>query len=271
MKEVQMGSPPIVEARALRKAFAGVRALAGVDLTVSKGEVVCILGPSGCGKSTLLRCINFLCEPDEGWVKVGGAYVGRTLVDGRMVRDHERNINRARSQIGMVFQHFHLWPHLTALENVERAQRVVLKEKPERAREIASELLRRVGLGEKSNSYPAELSGGQQQRVAIARALAMRPRVVLFDEPTSALDPEMVGEVLEVMLELAREGMTMIVVTHELGFARRVADRVIFMESGRVTEEGRASDVLNAPRSERFQRFLSRVQDKQSSTVGLAR
>lgn len=254
-----MTASTLVEARELRKSFGKVQALAGVDLTVAKGEVVCVLGPSGCGKSTLLRCINFLIEPDEGWVKVGGSYVGQRPVDGGMKRARERDINQARSRIGMVFQHFHLWPHLTALGNVEKSPQVVLHEKPARARVMAMELLEQVGMGDKANSYPSELSGGQQQRVAIARALAMHPMLVLFDEPTSALDPELIGEVLDVMRKLANDGMTMIIVTHELGFASKVADRVVFMESGRVIEEGKADEILRTPKSERFRRFLSLV------------
>jgi len=245
----------------LRKSFGAVQALAGVDLQVEHGQVVCIIGPSGCGKSTLLRCINFLVEPDEGLVYLEGQPMGQIpKTGGGVQRDSESNINRMRARIGMVFQQFNVWPHLSVLDNVVKAPMVVLKKSRSEAEGAARRLIQRVGLSDKIDAYPHELSGGQQQRVAIARALAISPRLILFDEPTSSLYPELVGEVLLVMRELAEEGMTMLVVTHELGFAAQVADRVVFMEFGRIVEDGPPQEVLVRPKSQRLLQFLSLVQ-----------
>jgi polar amino acid transport system ATP-binding protein len=254
-------SPSCLQACGLRKSFGAVQALAGVDLQVEHGQVVCIIGPSGCGKSTLLRCINFLVEPDEGLVYLEGQPMGQIpRAGGRVQRDSESNINRMRARIGMVFQQFNVWPHLSVLDNVVKAPMVVLKKSRSEAEGVARRLIQRVGLSDKIDAYPHQLSGGQQQRVAIARALAMSPKLILFDEPTSSLDPELVGEVLLVMRELAEEGMTMLVVTHELGFAAQVADRVVFMDSGRIVEDGPPQEVLVSPKSQRLQQFLSSVQ-----------
>ena len=240
---------PIVRIRNLKKAFGGNTVLHDINLDVKKGEKVVVLGPSGSGKSTMLRCINALEDVSGGAITVDGVEITNPKVD----------INKVREHLGMVFQRFNLWPHKSVIENVMLAQRVVLGRKPEDARARAQELLRMVGLADKADAYPASLSGGQQQRVAIARALAMEPKVMLFDEPTSALDPELVGEVLSVMTKLAESGMTMIVVTHEIGFAREVADRVIFMDGGYIVEEGHPSEVLVNPKEERTRTFLKRV------------
>jgi polar amino acid transport system ATP-binding protein len=225
-----------------------VHALRGVSLDVYPQEVMVIIGPSGSGKSTLLRCINRLEAVDRGTIAVDGIPL-----------DKARNINRVRAEVGMVFQLFNLFPHLTALGNVLLAQRVVRKRSHEEARSIAMELLEKVGIPEKADAYPAQLSGGQQQRVAIARALAMQPKIMLFDEPTSALDPEMIKEVLDVMLELAAEGMTMVVVSHEMGFVRAAADRVVFMDNGQIVETTTPELLFSAPEQERTQRFLSQI------------
>jgi polar amino acid transport system ATP-binding protein len=233
--------------------------LRGVDLEVRAGEIVCILGPSGSGKSTLLRCINHLDPVDAGIVEVSAERVGYEIVKGSLYEQRERDVARSRRRIGMVFQHFNLFQHMTALENVTYGPIKVLKRPKAEARQAGRELLRKVGLADKENSYPSQLSGGQQQRVAIARALAMEPQLMMFDEPTSALDPELVGEVLAVMKQVADEGMTMIVVTHEIAFAREVADRVIFMDQGKVVEEGSAEQVLDHPQHERTISFLRRV------------
>ncbi len=230
------------------KRFGRVEALRGVDLTVHRGEVVVIIGPSGSGKSTLLRCINHLESLDEGCI----------IVDGIPLTQAE-NINKVRAEVGIVFQQFNLFPHLTALENITLAQRVVRKRSREESERIAMELLKKVGIPEKAHAYPAQLSGGQQQRVAIARALAMQPKIMLFDEPTSALDPEMIKEVLDVMLALAREGMTMVVVSHEMGFARAAADRIIFMDEGQIVEETTPELLFTAPKHERTKLFLSKI------------
>ncbi len=230
------------------KRFGRVEALRGVDLTVRRGEVVVIIGPSGSGKSTLLRCINHLESLDEGCI----------IVDGIPLTQAE-NINRVRAEVGIVFQQFNLFPHLTALENITLAQRVVRKRSREESERIAMELLKKVGIPEKAHAYPAQLSGGQQQRVAIARALAMQPKIMLFDEPTSALDPEMIKEVLDVMLALAKEGMTMVVVSHEMGFARAAADRIIFMDEGVIVEETTPELLFTAPKHERTKLFLSKI------------
>ncbi len=233
----------------LQKSFGSNRVLDGISLQVSEGEVVCVIGPSGSGKSTLLRCINGLESYEAGGITVLGQRVDRARPEIRAIR----------RQVSMVFQRFNLFPHRTALENVTEGPIFAMGEAPASATARARDLLARVGLAEKADAYPSQLSGGQQQRVAIARALAMQPRAVLFDEPTSALDPELVGEVLAVMRDLAREGMTMLVVTHEMGFAREVADRVIFMDQGRVVEEGAPAAVLGAPQQPRTQEFLRRV------------
>ena len=232
----------------LHKAFGEVEVIKGVNLHIEPQEVVALIGPSGSGKSTLLRCMNYLEEPTAGKVTVAG-----TPLDG------EANINKVREEVGMVFQRFNLFPHMTALENIMLAPMKVKKVSRDDAAKKAKELLERVGLADKAESYPSQLSGGQQQRVAIARALAMEPKVMLFDEPTSALDPEMVGEVLDVMRALAQDGMTMVIVTHEMGFAREVADRVLFVDDGQVLEQGAPQDLFEHPQQERTKLFLSKV------------
>jgi polar amino acid transport system ATP-binding protein len=252
-------SPPMVKAEAVHKRFGRLEVLRGIDLEVQRGQVMCLLGPSGSGKSTFLRCINHLEKINAGRLSVDGELVGYRERGGKLYELREREVARKRGEIGMVFQHFNLFPHMTALENVTLAPiRVLGVSRPE-ARKRAATLLRRVGLADKVDTYPVALSGGQQQRVAIARALAMQPKLMLFDEPTSALDPELVGEVLDAMRELAREGMTMIVVTHEMGFAREVADTVVFMDAGVVVESGPPAEVLGAPKHERTRSFLSKV------------
>ncbi|HEU5036862.1 MAG TPA: amino acid ABC transporter ATP-binding protein [Nocardioides sp.] len=250
----------MVDARSVRKAFGHAEVLRGVDLRVERGEVVCIIGPSGSGKTTLLRCLNRLETIDSGRVVVDGKLIGyREGSDGRLVESSYDELRRQRQAIGVVFQRFHLFPHRTAIQNVMEGPRVVLGTPERRARAQAADLLAKVGLAGREGAYPSQLSGGQQQRVAIARALAMRPKLMLFDEPTSALDPELVGEVLTVMRDLALSGMTMVVVTHEMGFAREVADRVIFMDGGVVVEEGAPTDLLDDPQHPRTQAFLARV------------
>ncbi|CAH2604747.1 cystine ABC transporter ATP binding subunit [Rhodovastum atsumiense] len=254
-----MSRTPLVSIVDLHKHFGTFHALRGVSLDVAEGEVLCIIGASGSGKTTLLRCVNQLVEPDAGAIWVDGELAGFRIRNGRLHHLGEREIARQRLATGMVFQRFNLFPHMTALENViEGPVQVQRRPRADAIRE-ARELLARVGLADKAGAYPAQLSGGQQQRVAIARALAMRPRLMLFDEPTSALDPELVGEVLTAMKELAASGMTMIVVTHELGFAREVADRVVFMDHGSIVESGPARQVLGAPREPRTQAFLAAV------------
>jgi polar amino acid transport system ATP-binding protein len=233
--------------------------LKGITLSVERGEVMCLLGPSGSGKSTFLRCINHLEQINSGRLSVDGELVGYREAGDKLHELHERDVARKRAQIGMVFQHFNLFPHMTALDNVTLAPIRVSGVGRAEARKRASELLNRVGLGDKVDTYPVALSGGQQQRVAIARALAMEPKLMLFDEPTSALDPELVGDVLDAMRQLARDGMTMIVVTHEMGFAREVADSVVFMDEGVVVECGKPGDVLVNPQHERTKLFLSKV------------
>ena len=245
------GAPPI-ELRGLRKRFGELIVLRGIDLTVATGEVVCIIGPSGSGKSTVLRCVNRLEEPSDGQV----------LIDGEDITDPDCDIDDVRSRIGMVFQQFNLFPHLDVTGNLTIAQRRVLGRSRAEAAAVAATVLDRVGLADKADAYPAQLSGGQQQRVAIARALAMDPEVMLFDEPTSALDPELVGEVLDVMRGLAEDGMTMLVVTHEMGFARRVADRVVFVDGGHILEEGPPDQVLDHPTHARTRQFLHQVYDR---------
>jgi polar amino acid transport system ATP-binding protein len=248
-----------VTVRGVHKRFGRVEVLRGVDLDVEPGTVCCLLGPSGSGKSTLLRCMNHLETADAGQVRIDGELMGYRERDGVLHELSEAEIAERRRSVGMVFQRFHLFGHLTALQNVTEGPVRVLRRRRAEAEQDARALLERVGLAEKADHYPAQLSGGQQQRVAIARALAMRPRVMLFDEPTSALDPELVGEVLDVMRGLARDGMTMVVVTHEMGFAREVADTVVFLDEGRIIESGPPAQVLSAPSHERTRAFLSKI------------
>ncbi|MFE2418080.1 amino acid ABC transporter ATP-binding protein [Streptomyces hokutonensis] len=248
---------PEIQVQGLHKSFGTNEVLRGIDLEIGQGEVVCVIGPSGSGKSTLLRCVNLLEEPTAGRVFVGGTEV----------TDPDVDIDAVRRRIGMVFQQFNLFPHLTVTENLTLPQRRVLRREKASAEKVAAENLRRVGLSEKAAAYPASLSGGQQQRVAIARALAMDPEVMLFDEPTSALDPELVGDVLAVMRMLANEGMTMMVVTHEMTFAREVADRVVFMDGGVIIEDGTPDRVIANPTHERTRHFLSRLLDPAMAEV----
>jgi polar amino acid transport system ATP-binding protein len=247
-----------IEVRELHKYFGPLEVLRGIDFRVDLGEVVCVIGPSGSGKSTLLRCINRLEEPTSGQVFVGGVEV----------TDPDVDIDAVRRKIGMVFQAFNLFPHLTALENLTIAQRRVLRRRKQEATRVARENLDRVGLAEKEGAYPAQLSGGQQQRVAIARALSMGPELMLFDEPTSALDPELVGDVLAVMRKLAIEGMTMLVVTHEMSFAREVADRIVFMDQGVIVEQGVPAQVIGSPKHARTRTFLQRVLNPAMVNIG---
>ena len=239
---------PIIKIENVHKHFGAVHALRGVNLDVEKGEVILIIGPSGSGKSTLLRCINRLEEFDDG----------RIVVDG-IPLDCAENINAVRTEVGMVFQQFNLFPHLTVIDNITLAQKIIRKRSPQEAVKTARELLIKVGIPDKADYFPGQLSGGQQQRVAIARALAMNPKIMLFDEPTSALDPEMIQEVLDVMLNLAKEGMTMVVVSHEIGFARAAADRVILMDGGQIIEMAPPDELFNHPKEERTKQFLSKV------------
>ena len=250
---------PMVEAEGVHKSFGSTEVLRGIDMVVQPGEVACIIGPSGSGKSTFLRCVNHLERINAGTMRVDGELVGYREANGKLYELHESGIARQRRGIGMVFQRFHLFPHMTAAQNVMEGPRTVRRVPKAKCREQAAALLERVGLSDKQDSYPNQLSGGQQQRVAIARALAMEPRLMLFDEPTSALDPELVGEVLDVMRGLAREGMTMLVVTHEMGFAREVGDTLVFMDGGRIVEAGHPREVLANPREERTKAFLSKV------------
>ncbi|QJW45587.1 amino acid ABC transporter ATP-binding protein [bacterium BFN5] len=238
----------MISIKNIHKKFGNLHVLKGIDAAVKEKEVVVVIGPSGSGKSTLLRCINYLEEPTEGEIVVDGIPL-----------TNESNINKVREEVGMVFQRFNLFPHMSVLENITLAPIQVRKMSKADAAKVALDLLAKVGLADKANAYPEQLSGGQQQRVAIARALAMRPKVMLFDEPTSALDPEMVNEVLEVMKTLAREGMTMVVVTHEMGFAREVGDRVIFMDEGRIVEEGTPDAIFSHAHEERTKSFLSKI------------
>jgi polar amino acid transport system ATP-binding protein len=242
-------SDPIISIRRLVKQFGTLRAVDNVDLDVPKGSVTVILGPSGSGKSTVLRCINHLEVPTSGEI----------IVDGRKMSHNSKDINAIRAEVGMVFQQFNLFPHLTALQNIMLAQKTVRKRPEAEAREIAEQQLKRVGIPEKANSFPSQLSGGQQQRVAIARALAMQPKIMLFDEPTSALDPEMIKEVLDVMLELAGSGMTMVCVTHEMGFAKNAANDVVFMDHGKVIERCNPESFFSAPKEERSRAFLKQI------------
>ncbi|TMM34364.1 MAG: amino acid ABC transporter ATP-binding protein [Actinobacteria bacterium] len=248
-----------MSAHEVRKRFGRLEVLKGVSLEVKRGEVVCVIGPSGSGKTTFIRCIHHLEKIDGGRIEVNGHLIGYREQNGKLIEDSERSIARQRAEIGMVFQRFNLFPHKTALENVIEAPVQVRGVPKRQAIQQAEELLRRVGLADKRDVYPGKLSGGQQQRVAIARALAMRPALMLFDEPTSALDPEVIGEVLDVMKELALEGMTMIVVTHEMGFAREAADRVVMMDDGRIIEEGTPEHFFREPREERTKQFLSKI------------
>ncbi|WP_420969505.1 amino acid ABC transporter ATP-binding protein [Bradyrhizobium sp. B120] len=250
---------PIFKAVGVRKSFGNFEALKGVDLDIDRGEVVCVIGPSGSGKSTFLRCINQLETIDGGALWINGELAGYRQVGNKLLELSEVEIARQRLSTGMVFQRFNLFPHKTALENITEGPVQVLKTDRKQADTAAHELLARVGLGHKCNAYPIELSGGQQQRVAIARALAMKPMLMLFDEPTSALDPELVGEVLAVMRDVARTGITMIVVTHELGFAREVANRVVFMDQGQVVESGPPAQILGSPNHVRTKEFISAV------------
>ncbi|TCJ05180.1 amino acid ABC transporter ATP-binding protein [Cytobacillus praedii] len=239
----------MIEIRQLSKSFGSLQVLKNIDLTIKQQEVVVLIGSSGSGKSTLLRCLNFL-ETANG---------GEIIIDSELINSDKTNLNKVREKVGMVFQHFNLFPHKTVLENIIEAPIYVKREKKEHAILKAQKLLQKVGLRDKANFYPEQLSGGQKQRVAIARALAMEPQVMLFDEPTSALDPELVGEVLQVMKELAREGMTMVIVTHEMGFAKEVADRVIMLADGYIIEENHPNELFSNPQHERTQRFLNQV------------
>jgi ABC-type polar amino acid transport system ATPase subunit len=244
-----MSADDMVVVQDLKKHFSGIEALDGVSMTVKKGQVIVIIGPSGSGKSTLLRCVNQLEEKTSGDI----------WIDGEVLTKNSKQIDKIRSEIGMVFQHFNLYPHLTVLENITLAQKIVKKISKEKAIENAMAQLTRVGIPEKANNFPTQLSGGQQQRVAIARALAMNPKLMLFDEPTSALDPEMIKEVLEVMLDLAKAGITMIVVTHEMGFAKAAADEVVFMDKGQIVEKASPAVFFSNPTQERTRLFLSQI------------
>lgn len=239
----------MIDVKNLHKKFKDLEVLSGIDEHISPGEVVVVIGPSGSGKSTFLRCLNLLEEVTEGEIRV----------DGELITDPKTDVNKVRQKMGMVFQHFNLFPHLTIMDNITLAPTLLKKMTKEEAVKKGQELLARVGLEEKAQSYPAQLSGGQKQRVAIARALAMNPEIMLFDEPTSALDPEMVGEVLEVMKDLAKSGMTMVIVTHEMGFAREVASRVLFMDQGVIMERGTPEEIFSHPQNERTKLFLSKV------------
>ncbi|MEE8110529.1 MAG: amino acid ABC transporter ATP-binding protein, partial [bacterium] len=253
------GGDPVIRLQDLHKRFGSLKVLQGVNLEVGRGEVICIIGPSGSGKSTLLRCIAYLEEDFEGRIYLEGDLLGRAERNGRLEQVRGPALRRVQTKVGMVFQQFNLWPHRSALGNIIEALIQVKKLSRTEAERIADELLAKVGLSDKRNEYPSRLSGGQQQRVAIARALAMRPQIMLFDEVTSALDPELVNEVLHVMKRLAEEGMTMLVVTHEMGFASKVADRVVFMDEGVIVEEGPPEKVLKNPSEPRTREFLSLV------------
>ena len=257
--EVPAAGTPMVRAEAVHKSFGHTEVLKGIDLVVAPREVMCIIGPSGSGKSTFLRCINHLEKINAGRLWVDGRLIGYQQRGGKLYEMKESEVAAQRRDIGMVFQRFNLFPHMTALENVMEAPHRVKGMGKNAARDQAMALLEEVGLGTRASTYPAQLSGGQQQRVAIARALAMSPKLMLFDEPTSALDPELVGEVLDVMRKLAMEGMTMVVVTHEMGFAREVGDALVFMDDGVIVESGRPRDVIANPRHQRTQAFLSKV------------
>lgn len=249
----------IIQVKNLRKSFGHQEILKGIDLSINKGEVLVVIGPSGSGKSTLLRCVNHLEIPTSGVVYFNGESIGVIEKNGKYVKRKERELDQQRSHIGMVFQSFNLFPHMTVLQNIIEAPIRAKKMDKDKAIALAKELLTKVGLDEKADAYPRSLSGGQQQRVAIARALAMEPTVMLFDEPTSALDPELVGEVLEVMKDLAREGMTMMVVTHEMGFAKEVGTEVVFMDHGQIVEKGKPEDVFSNPKEPRTKQFLAKI------------
>lgn len=252
----------MIEVQNLHKSFGSLKVLNGISLSIAKGEVVCVIGPSGSGKSTLLRCLNFLERPDSGTIQIAGEPAYYDVVDGRQVLHPKRRIANVRARLGMVFQEFNLFPHLTALENVIEAPIHVRGVRREQAIQMALQLLDRVGLADKADHYPEELSGGQRQRTAIARALAMDPAAMLFDEPTSALDPELVHEVLEAMRRLSKDGMTMIVVSHEMNFARQVAHRVLFVDKGVIVEEGPPEQIFGSPVEARTQLFLKTVSDR---------
>jgi polar amino acid transport system ATP-binding protein len=258
-KDPSADGAPMVRAVAVEKSFGGLQVLKSIDLTIGRGEVTCLVGPSGSGKTTFLRCVNHLEQITGGRLYVDGVLMGYRERGDKLHELHPRDAAKQRRDIGMVFQHFNLFPHMTALQNIIEAPTRVRKVSKAEAVETARSLLSRVGLDGKEKAYPAQLSGGQQQRVAIARALAMKPKLMLFDEPTSALDPELVGEVLDAMKELANEGMTMVVVTHEMGFAREVADQLVFMDGGVVVEAGDPRAVLANPQHERTKAFLSKV------------
>jgi polar amino acid transport system ATP-binding protein len=249
----------MVDARSVRKSYGSNDVLNGISLTVEQGEVLCIIGPSGSGKSTFLRCLNHLESINGGRIYVNGELMGYRQVGNVLHEMKSKDIAKARQGIGMVFQRFNLFPHLTALQNIIEAPIGVAGMNPEEAKSLGLELLEQVGLGDKGEHYPSQLSGGQQQRVAIARALAMKPKLMLFDEPTSALDPELVGDVLDVMKNLAKAGMTMIVVTHEMGFAKEVADKVVFIDKGQIVESGSPKQVLDNPQEARTRAFLNKV------------
>ena len=252
-------SDVVLEATEVHKSFGRLHVLKGVSMTVKRQEVVVVIGASGSGKTTFIRCVNHLEKIQQGRIFVNGHLIGYREANGKLVEDREKNIAHQRQEIGMVFQRFNLFPHMTALENIVEAPVHVRSVPTDEAIAMGRALLERVGLAHKADVYPSQLSGGQQQRVAIARALAMKPALMLFDEPTSALDPEMIGEVLDVMKELAREGMTMIVVSHEMGFAREVADRVVMMDDGRIIEEGTPDHFFTEPQHERTKAFLSKI------------
>ncbi|MGA9917927.1 MAG: amino acid ABC transporter ATP-binding protein [Paraburkholderia sp.] len=253
---------PLIQVRELGKQYGEIEVLRGVDLEIAKSEVVCVIGPSGSGKSTLLRCIAALETYDRGEVQIEGELLGYTERNGRRVRASQGEINRVRRNVGMVFQQFNLWPHMTALGNVIEALQRVRGESRDEAKRRGMAMLETVGLAHKAGAYPAKLSGGQQQRVAIARALAMEPHIMLFDEPTSALDPELVGEVLQVMKQLARDGMTMMVVTHEMGFAAQVADKVVFIDQGKIAVQGSPQQVFHDAAQPRLRQFLQNYFDR---------
>ena len=257
--------PPVLELRSISKSFGSLQVLSDISLTVARGETVCIVGPSGSGKSTLLRCINWLEKPDNGAVYLSGQRVG--MHAGGHVSMPDSELAQIRTRIGMVFQHFALWPHLTVLQNVMEAPLHVQKRPRAEVRETADALLQKVGLVDKRDAFPAQLSGGQKQRVGIARALAVRPDLLLFDEPTSALDPELVGEVIVVMRELARDGMTMVIVTHEMGFARDAATRMVFIDHGQVVETGTPAQFFSAPSTDRARQFLQRYATANGAAV----
>jgi polar amino acid transport system ATP-binding protein len=253
---VTQSSEPVIKIRDLTKEFGKFTALSGISLDINPSEVVCIIGPSGSGKSTLLRCTSFLEEYTSGEIEIEGRLLGYRRSGTALIRESERNIDAVRRNVGMVFQHFNLWPHMTVLDNVTLGPRLTKRIPVTKAREAGHRALAKVGLGDFADRYPSQLSGGQQQRVGIARALAMEPHVILFDEPTSALDPQLVGEVLDTMKQLASEGITMVIVTHEMGFAAQVADRVVFMDHGKVIEQGPPAKLFNKPQSSRLREFL---------------